>query len=254
MRMRSIIAVLVCAVLPYQTAGAADDAPASGEMLTAIDAATMTSRGVSDAEIVRALSRRPRTGNGEEMISYLVANQKSPAAVIDARRATAHKNAADRYFREASFAIAAKEYALAIEAGGTDYLLYEGRANSYASHLKTELLPRQGVYSGARSAAQLDRSKAILCDAAASDYQEARRLNDKAMADIAGDIYLLQYNMKTFMDSRVSPDVKPYYGKSAQKSVDMLKLRQLSQAQKIAYQDARKIKLEQAELASICGR
>lgn len=261
MKIPVVLVALWCAGRFFLSASVAQGASGGGEMLTAIDAAILTSSGVSDADIVLALSRRAgadriaalRKGKRDgEMIGYLVTNQKSPDAVIDSRRVPTHRNAGDRYFKEARFDIAAKEYSMAIEAGGVDYLLYEGRANSYLSHMKTRLIPRLGVYSGSRKDEQVAKSKAILCSAASADYLEARKLNEKAAADIAADIYLLQYNMKTFMESRVSPDVRPYYAKSAQKSVDMLKLRQLYQSQKIANQEMEKLKAEQSEYRTIC--
>ncbi len=261
MKIAVTFVALVCAGRLLLPAGVAEGASGSGEMLTAIDAAILTCSGASDADIVLALSRRTgsdriaalRKGNRDgEMIGYLVTNQKSPDAVIDSTRVSRHRTAGDRYFKEARFDIAAKEYSLAIEAGGGEYLLYEGRANSYLNHMKTRLIPRLGIYSGNSKDELVAKSKGILCSAASADYLEARKLNEKAAADIAADIYLLQYNMKTFMESRVSPDVKPYYAKSAQKSVDMLKLRQLYQSQKIANQDMEKLKAEQSEYRTIC--
>lgn len=263
MKIAVAFVVLLYAGRFFPSADAAQGAAGPGEMLTAIDAAILISSGVSDPEIVQALSRRPgservgalRKGSrDEEIVGTLVKNQKSPAAVTDANRVVMHKNAGDRYFREARFDIAAKEYSLAIEAGGGDYLVYEGRANSYVNHMKARLIPRLGIYSGNRRAELVAKSKAILCSAASSDYLEARKLNEKAVADIAADIYLLQYNMKTYMDTRVSPDVKPYYAKSAQKSVDMRNLRQLYQSQKTANQDMQKIKTELSECRTICEK
>jgi hypothetical protein len=100
----------------------------------------------------------------------------------------------------------------------------------------------------------LEKSKTLLCHASRFDYAQADDLNNKTLAAVRSDIFLLTDKMKKDkIDYDPEGNVNPYHIKSAQRTLEMRRLRGLYQSQRAAIQAGTDIKATLRDYEVVCG-
>ena len=164
-----------------------------------------------------------------------------------------HENEGDKQYRESQYGKAAKEYTLAIEYSGQNPAPYKLRADTYKQYLKTNIITAAKSGSDNAKSAHMDRSKALLCYAIQFDYTQAYDLNQKALAAINADTYLLSNKMnQDITNYEQDSKVTPYHIKSAEKTHDERRLRNLYQSQRAAIQAGNSIKAAMKDYEVLC--
>lgn len=179
--------------------------PGADEIMTAIDASDLITRGFSDAAIAVLLSNRwgfdresaiKKGWTDEQIIRDLVTKTKKLPPVGGVNRLKQHEDEGDKLFRNSNYGGAAKEYSLAIAYSEQSDKLYQLRAETYVQYLKTVLFPAAQSRSFSGKQAPRDRSRSLLCHAIRYDYATASDLNKKYLEALNADIYLLAERIK----------------------------------------------------------
>jgi len=218
--------------------------PGMDEIMTAIDASELITRGFSDAAIATLLSNRwgfdrdsalKKGRTDEQIIRDLVTKTKELPPVGGVNRSKQHEDEGDKQFRDSHYGRAAKEYSLAIAYSGKSVKPYQLRADTYVRYLKTVLPAAANSKSFNGKQVLADRSRSLMCHAIHFDYAKASDLNKKYLAALNADIYLLAGKIKkdtanyeaTGSDGRIAP---------------MARLQHLERQKKVAIQTGTTIK------------
>ena len=242
--------------------GPAGSPPGAEQIMTAIDVSDMLSRGDSNAEIATLLSNQKgfdrasalkKGQTDEQIIKYLITKTGSLRPVAGVNMSKQHENEGNKQFRESRYGKAAKEYTLAIEYSRQNPEPYKLRADAYKQYLKTNLIAAAKSGSDKARRALFDQSKALLCHAIQFDYAKANDLNQKALAAINADTYLLSNKMNQDKTNyEPESNVTPYHIKSAEKTHDSRRLRNLYQSQRAAIQAGANIKAAIQDYELVC--
>jgi hypothetical protein len=234
--------------------------PGAEQIMTAIDVSDMLSRGDSNAEIATLLSNQKgfdrasalkKGQTDEQIIKYLITKTGDIRPVAGINMSKQHETEGNKQYRESRYGKAAKEYTLAIEYSEQNPVPYKLRADTYKQYLKTNLIA--AAKSGADNAALVDRSKALLCHAIQFDYTQAYDLNQKALDAINADTYLLSNKMnQDITNYEQDSKVTPYHIKSAERTHDQRRLRNLYQSQRAAIQAGVDIKAATKDYEAVC--
>jgi hypothetical protein len=241
--------------------GPAGSALRVDEIMTAIDVSDLLNRGLSNAEIATLLSNEKgfdrasalkKGETDEQIIKYLITKTRNLPAVAGVKKSNQHENEGGKQYRESHYGKAAKEYTLAIEYSRENPEPYKLRADAYKRYLKTDLIAAAKSADNAKRV-RFDQSKALLCHAIQFDYTKANALNQKALAAINADTYLLSNQMNRDI-TNYEPDsnVTPYHIKSAQKTHDSRRLRNLYRSQRAAIQAGVNIKAAIQDYELVC--
>jgi tetratricopeptide (TPR) repeat protein len=219
-------------------------------------------RGSSDADIAKLLSDQrgfDRTsaidkGNTDEQtIKYLMAD--TTKSIIDDNKSLQHKTEGDKYYGESLYDKAAKEYTLAIKCSDDKYEPYKLRADTYKQYLITKLDPVSGSDLDKTRQGLIDKSRALMCSAIYTDYTKAIKINDKALSNNLLELDVLKKRMtddRTDYDTNIN--VAPYYYKSAQRTHDMRRLRQLNRSRGTLNSADASIKKDLSDYKLVCGK
>jgi len=153
-----------------------------------------------------------------------------------------HKFSGDTAYANAEYSSAVHEYSLAIEHSAASFEAYKARGDAYSKYLLSPDFPRFTGYTGASLLKRRELATNMLCDAMSADYSKAETILVNSLNALNSELGMLKFNMsneKTIF--RVNDDVKPYYGKSAQKTIDMMQYRQLGQSQRNAILQKREL-------------
>jgi hypothetical protein len=225
----------------------ADGKGGTGAIETAIDAAELWNKGLSDADIAiqlsaqRGFDRRAALNKGvtdEKIIDDLITSEGNTPTTTDTATSVPYRTAGDKAFKESRYAQAAKEYTRAIEYSRNSYELYILRANTYKQYLATTVNPAIQNNSDKAKQAPLDKSRTLLCRALYSDCEKVKRISRQKIEDIQAEINAVRGKMAAeITEPETSYDVNPYYKKSAQKTHNFNQLRRLNKDLKAANQD-----------------
>ena len=240
----------------------ADSNRGTDEIETAIDAAELWNKGLSDADIATRLSaqrgydRQTALKKGvsdEKIIEDLITSEGRTPTMTDAGKSAQYRTAGDKAYREVRYAQAAKEYTRAMKYSGKSYELYLSRANTYRQYLTTTLNPAVRSNSDEAKRVPLAKSRTLLCRALYSDSETAKRISRQKVDDIQAEINVTRGKMAAEVsDYETSYDVNPYYKKSAQKTHNFLHLRRLNQALKAANQENANMVKALPDYKSVC--
>jgi hypothetical protein len=120
-------------------------------------------------------------------------------------------------------------------------------------YLKTVLLPATKSSSANGKTVFRDRSRALLCHAIHFDYAKANDINNKYLAAINADLYMLRDNMKkdtTNYDSESK--VTPGHTKETRQSLEMIRLRRLNHSKRDAIRTGVNIKAAIRDYELVC--
>jgi hypothetical protein len=223
-----------------------DSKSGAGAIETAIDAAELWDKGLSDADIAtqlsaqRGLDRQAALNKGvtdEKIIDDLITSEGNTPTTTDTAKSFQFRTAGDKAFKESRYAQAAKEYTRAIEYSRNSYELYILRANTYKQYLATTVNPAIQNNSDKAKQVPLDKSRTLLCRALYSDCERVKQISRKKIEDIQAEINAIRGRMAAdTTESDTSYAVNPYYQKSAQKTHLARQLRKLNQDLKNANQ------------------
>jgi hypothetical protein len=220
-----------------------DSKGGTGAIETAIDAAELWNRGLSDADIAiqlsaqRGFDRQAALNTDEKIIDDLITSEGNTPTTTDTAKSVQYRTAGDKAFKESRYAQAAKEYTRAIEYSRNSYELYILRANTYKQYLATTVNPAIQNNSDKAKQAPLDKSRTLLCRALYSDCERVKQISRKKIEGIQAEINAIRGRMAAdTTESDTSYAVNPYYQKSAQKTHLARQLRKLNQDLKNANQ------------------
>ena len=168
-------------------------------------------------------------------------------------RAKQHESEGDKQFRASNYSKAAKEYTLSIAYSDKNFRTYQSRADTYMQYLKTVLIPAIKSSSADGKKVIHDRSRALLCHAIHFDYAKANDINNKYLAAINADLYMLRDNMKkdaTIYDSESK--ITPGHTKETRQTLEMIRLRRLNQSKRNAIRNGVNIKAAIRDYELVC--
>ncbi|MBT0666117.1 hypothetical protein KI809_17530 [Geobacter pelophilus] len=242
-------------------ASASDKKAVPIKIASAIDLVSLLGKGASESDIARSLASQkgyeldvaaPKGVTAAQLIDYLMNYRETGSNGSDTGGAAQHKFNADKAGVNGEYGRAVHEYSLALE-HQESYETFKSRGDAYQKYLLSQEFPRFAGYTGAATRRVPALAKTILCDAIAADYAKAAAISDNALQSLNSELEMLKFNMsneKTIF--RVNSDVKPYYGKSAQKTLDMMQYRQLSQLQRNAYLQKTELNKSLSDSMAIC--
>jgi hypothetical protein len=264
--MKRLIPVIVVLVLVASVPGharAENVKLPTGEILTAIDVATLLKNGSSVADIAKAVSEQRgfdrdsalKAGKTDlQIVNYLISGTVYAKDVADKNVAIHGKFDGDTLFKESKFDKAAAQYTLAIRNARDKYDLYKARGDSYKQYMKTK--GAVSTKKGAAGAAQSpdDTALKLVCSATNSDYRNSLRLNGELIQKLDTNIKVL--NGKMGSKNLAKPQdtmVAPYHNKAAGNIQDMREMRVLYNSRTIARQTDINLKKSLADIKVICG-
>ena len=245
-------------------AQAQNEKPAVDEVLTAIDVAELISRGSSESDIVKLLSSRQKFDavsarnkgkTDEQIIAYLVANQDRSKKGNDRNQSIRHRTDGDKYFLEAQYKKAVKEYSSAIEFSKEDYLPYKSRGDAYKKYLAAEFSPLAENKTDEAINNLLKKTRKLFCGSIYSDYTKATEIVDEAIRKNIAEINAIKFRMEQRNPNYGADDkASPSRSRTAQDIKDMRHLRTLGQTQGIANQAKNKMKMAVADYKLVCEK
>jgi hypothetical protein len=257
-----IVVLLLAASFPGLARAENVKLPA-GEILTAIDVATLVKNGSSTADIAKTVSEQRGFDRGSalkagktdlQIVNYLISGTVYAKDVSDKNVAIRGKFDGDKLFKESRFDKAAAHYTLAIRNVRDKYDLYKARGDSYKQYLKTKaaVSTKKGATGAAQSAD--DTAMKLVCSAANSDYRNSLRLNGELIQKIDTNIKVL--NGKMGSKNLAKPQdtkVAPYHNRAAGNIQDMREMRVLYNSRTTARQTDIDLKKSLADIKGICG-
>lgn len=222
-----------------------------GEISSAIDVAELVRRGVSMPEIAKKILER--MNERTEIMQAQTDQQRIIAGLdrIDAKNvgkdstvAQKHKILGDGALKKGNYAIAAREYGMAIRYAEEHINTYKLRGDVYGKYVEAALQQASAARKNTKERAMSDESIRLVCVAMAGDYRKALDENVKKTDTINGELRMLEFRMKkNIMNTEKSEDVHPYYAASAQKTADMVRVKKLYQS----LRDTRQVETDLAQ-------
>jgi hypothetical protein len=258
------VPVLALAFGFFGLAQAQNEKPAVDEVLTAIDVAELISRGSSEPDIVNLLSSRQKFDaasarnkgkTDEQIIAYLIDNQDRSKKGNDRNQSIRHRTDGDKYFLEAQYKKAAKEYASAIAFSKEDYTPYKLRGDAYKKYLTAEFSQSPGTKADEAKNDLLKKTRVLLCRSIYSDYTKATEIIDEAIRKNIAEINAIKFRMEQRSPNYEAEDkASPSRSRTAQEIKDMRHYRTLTQIQGIANQAKSKMKMAVADYKLACEK
>jgi tetratricopeptide (TPR) repeat protein len=262
-RLFPVIVVLLLAASFSGLARAENVKIPTGDILTAIDVATLLKNGSSAADVAKSASEQRgfdrqsalKAGKTDlQILNYLISGTVYAKDVSDKNMAIRGKFDGDKLFKESRFDKAAAHYTLAIRNARDKYDLYKARGDSYKQYLKTK--GAVSTKKGAAGAAQSpdDMAMRLVCSATNSDYRNSLRLNGELIQKLDTKIKVL--NGKMGSKNVANPQdtkVAPYHNRAAGNILDMREMRVLYSSRTTARQTDIDLKKSLADVKLMCG-
>jgi hypothetical protein len=262
-RLFPVVFVLVLAASFPGNALAENAKLPAGEVLTAIDVATLLKNGSSTTDIAATVSEQRgfdresalKAGKTDlQILNYLISGTVYAKDVSDKNVAIRGKFDGDKLFKESRFDKAAAQYTLAIRNARDRYDLYKARGDSYKQYLKTKgAVPAKKAATGTAQSPD-DTARLLVCSAANSDYRNSLRLNGELIQKIDTKIKVL--NGKMGSQNLAKPQdtkVAPYHNRAAGNIQDMRDMRVLYTSRTTARQTDIDLKKSLADIKGVCG-
>ena len=257
-----VASVLVLTVGFFGHAQAQNEKSAVDELMTAIDVADLINRGSRDTDIAESLSSqrgfdrasaRNKGKTDEQIITYLITNTSEK--IIDKNKSIRHKTDGDKYYLEAQYKKAGKEYSLAIAYSKGDYTPYKLRGDTYRQYLTTEFSPLPGTSSDAGKNVYLNKTRTLLCKSIYSDYRKSIEIIDEVIRKNIADINMIKFRMEQRIPNYETNDkASPSRSRTAQDIKNMRQFNTLSQVQRVANQAKNKMEKAVSDYKLVCEK
>jgi hypothetical protein len=231
------------------------------EVLSAIDVADLIKSGAADADIAKALSRQhgfdreSALKNGQtdqQIITGLITGAYASKKPVDMNNSIRHKFEADRLYKGSQYEKAASEYTLAIITSEDNVALYKSRGDSYRQYLATK---KPASFKDEAQAAQLDRSRKVICSSIYSDYKNALKKNNETLQALESRLIILKADMSSKkMPDQARGNVAPYHYRAAGNIQGMREMDRLYRSQRAARRNELDLKKAMGEYKQVCGK